>query len=289
MNYLCHILIMITLYLILGLSLNLVVGYGGMLSLCHGALYGVGAYTYTLLTMNAGCGFLTAAASAALLTGLVALLIAIPCLRFRGDVFVLGTLGFQMIVFSFLYNFVGLTRGPYGISGILKPVLFGKPFHSLPSFLMLSTALASLALYLHWQFTRSPFGRTLQAVRDDELTARALGKNPIFFRATAIVLAGCLAAVAGSLYATYVSYIDPTSFGLDESVFILMVVIIGGAGSLYGPVLGAVFVIVLPELLRFLDVPDAVAPNVRQIVFGLVMILAMRFRPRGIAGRYAFD
>ena len=106
---------------------------------------------------------------------------------------------------------------------------------------------------------------------------------------TAFVTSGCLAAIAGALYATYISFIDPTSFGLDESIFITTAVIIGGAGSIWGPVLGAAFVVLLPELLRFLHVPGTYAPNVRQIVFGLLLIIVMRFRPRGLVGRYNFD
>jgi branched-chain amino acid transport system permease protein len=280
---------MITLYSILGLSLNLVIGYGGLLALCQGAFYGVGAYACTLLMTQAGFSFEAATLGAVLLTGVVSLLIAWPSLRFRGDFFVIATLGFQMIVFSILYNCVGLTSGPYGIAGIPKPVILGVEFRSLPAFLALSTCVAAIVMFLHWQLARSPYGRALQAVRDDELAARALGKNPIYFWTTVFVVSGCLAALAGALYATYVSFIDPTSFGIDESIFIVTVVVVGGAASLYGPLLGAAFVVLLPEALRFLQVPGTIAPNVRQIVFGLLLILAMRFRPKGLVGKYAFE
>jgi branched-chain amino acid transport system permease protein len=289
MNYILHIAIMITLYVILGLSLNLVVGYSGLLSLCHAAFYGAGAYACTLLMTKGGCGFPAAVLGAVVVGGLLSLAVGWPSLRLKGDFFVLGTMGFQMIVYAVLYNCVGLTRGPYGIPGIPKPAFLGLEFRSLPAFLALSATLAASVAFLHWQIARSPFGRGLQAVRDDELAARALGKNPDYFRVAAFVLAGGMAAIAGALYATYVSYIDPTSFGLDEAIFIVTVVVIGGAGSLWGPVVGAAFVVLLPEALRFLHVPGAIAPNVRQIMFGLLLILAMRFRPQGIAGRYAFD
>lgn len=289
MNYALHIAVMIALYAILGLSLNLVVGYGGLLSLCHGAFYGIGAYTGTLLMLKAGFGFPAAVGCAVVLTGLLSLVVAAISLRFRGDFFVLGTMGFQMIVYALLYNCVDLTRGPYGIPGIPKPVVAGVEFRSLPAFLALAGTLAALTTFLHWQLARSPFGRALRAVRDDELAASALGKNPVYFRVAAFVGAGALAAMAGVLYATYVSYIDPTSFGLDEAIFIVTVVIIGGAGSTWGPVAGAAFAVLLPEALRFLQVPGTIAPNVRQVVFGLLLIVAMRYRPQGMAGRYAFD
>jgi branched-chain amino acid transport system permease protein len=289
MNYAIHIAVMIMLYVILGLSLNLVVGYGGLLSLCHGAFYGVGAYLCTLLMMEVGLGFVTATLLAVLITGLMSFAIALPSLHLRGDFFVLVTLGFQMIIFSILYNWIDLTRGPYGISGIPKPTVFGFEFRGLPAFFILCAGVAVAVMFLHWQLARSPYGRSLQAVRDDELATRALGKNPLYFRMTAFVTSGCLAAIAGALYATYISFIDPTSFGLDESIFIATAVIIGGAGSIWGPVLGAAFVVLLPELLRFLHVPGTYAPNVRQIVFGLLLIIVMRFRPRGLVGRYNFD
>ena len=289
MNYIVHILVMITLYSILGMSLNIVVGYAGMLGLCQGAFYGIGAYTCTVLMMHSGAEFLPAVLGAIAMTGLISIIVALVTMRFRDDFFMLGTLAFQMIVSSVLYNWVDLTRGPYGIAGIPKPVILNISISTLPAFLVISTACASIVGFIHWQISRSPYGRTLQGVRDDELAARALGKNPIYYRITAFAASGCLAAIAGSLYASYASYIDPTSFGLDEAVLVLMVVIIGGTGSTYGPFLGAVFVVLLPELLRICNVPSTLAPNLRQVVFGLCLVLVMRFRPQGIAGRYSFD
>lgn len=289
MNYFEHILIMLNLYVILGLTLNLVIGYGGLLSLCHGAFYGIGAYATTLLMMKAGWGFVPAVTAGVVVTGIAATLIGIPALRLKGDSFVLGTMGFQIIVFSILYNCAPLTSGPYGIPGIPKPVLFGWRVDSITDFLILSSGAALVVALLHWQQMRSPFGRALQAVRDDELAARALGKNPTYFRLTTFVFSAGLASLAGAIYACYVSYIDPTSFGIDEAIFAVTVVVIGGAGNLVGPIVGAAFMVLLPEALRFLHIPDTLAPSFRQIIYGLLLILVMRFRPKGIAGRYAFD
>jgi branched-chain amino acid transport system permease protein len=289
MNYLFHILTMISIYAVLGLSLNLVLGFGGMLSLCHAAFYGIGAYTFSLLMMDAGFSFLAALPIAVLASGLAALLIGAVTLRLRGDFFVLSTLGFQTIIFVVLYNWVDFTRGPYGIPGIPRPEILGFSFNAPWAMFLLAAAVALLAWWICLRLSQWPFGRTLQAVRDDALAAQSLGKNPLAFTLTAFALGGALAALAGGLFAAYASYIDPTSFMLEESVFILCVVVIGGAGNLQGPVIGAIILVLLPELLRFVGLPDSIAANLRQIIYGLLLVLMMRFRPQGIAGRYAFD
>jgi branched-chain amino acid transport system permease protein len=280
---------MISLYVILGLSLNLSVGYGGLLSLCHAAFYGIGAYASTLLVMKAGLSFLPSFVIAIFIVGVIAYLISIPSIGFHGDFFVLATLGFQAIIFSILYNWVELTKGPYGISGIPRPDLFGIQIVSTPAFFFVTFVLAVVVWFIIYRLTESPYGRTLAAVRDDETAALALGKNIKRFKRSAFCIAGALAAVAGVLFASYASFIDPTSFSLDESIFILCVVIIGGAGNLRGPIIGAVILVLVPELLRFLHMPDAVAANLRQVIYGLMMVLMMRFRPQGVAGKYRFD
>ena len=289
MNYLWHVLVMINLYILLGMSLNLVLGYTGLLSLCHAAFYGIGAYTATLLMMNAGWSFFTALLAAVLLTALLSLLIGIPSLRLKGDYFVLATLGFQIIVFTVLYNWVSLTKGPYGISGIPHPQLFGVKIDSVFLYFLLSSAFVACCGLLLGSLSNSPFGRVLKAVREDEIAAAALGKNVPGLKIMAFAIAAAFASVPGVLFAGYLRYIDPTSFTLTESIFILSIVVIGGAGNFFGPIIGAVFLVVLPEALRFLHIPDAAAANLRQIIYGFLLILLMRLRPQGINGDYDFD
>lgn len=289
MNYIFHILILVSLYSILGLSLNLAMGYAGMLSLCHAAFYGIGAYAATLLMMKASVPFFPSLLAAMLVTGTIAYLISIPSVRFHGDFFVLATLGFQMIVFSVLYNWTDFTRGAYGIPGIPQPSLFGFRLDSPARYVLFALLASAGTLWVMCRLVRSPYGRTLQAVRDDEIAASALGKDIVSFRRSALTIAATIAGLAGVLFAGYATYIDPTSFNLDESVFLLCVVIIGGTGNLRGPFVGAVVLVALPEILRFLRMPDAIAANARQIIYGLLLVLAMRFRPQGIAGKYAFD
>lgn len=289
MNYLWHILNMIGIYALLAASLNLVAGYTGLLSLCHAAFYGLGAYITTLLMVGAGLNFFWALGCAILLTAVSSLLISAPSLRLRGDYFVLATLGFQIIIFSVLYNWVGLTRGPYGISGIPVPKVFGIEVDSVARFLVFTALVGSLSMAILWLLAHSPFGRVLRAVRDDELAAAALGKNVTVLKTIAFVLAAAFAAIPGALFASYMRYIDPTSFTLTESIFIVSMVVIGGAGRFAGPLAGAVLLVLLPEALRFLQIPDSVAANLRQVIYGVLLITLMRFRPRGLMGEYDFE
>lgn len=277
---------MMGIYLILSYSLNLLIGFGGLLSLCHAVFYGIGAYASTLLMIKAGVSFLPAVLFSVLITGLFALLIGIPALRFRKETFVLVTLGFQMIVFTILYNWVDLTNGPYGISGIPRPVIAGHEISNLPEYLVLVLLCLAIVFLLLFVIYRSPFGQALKTLRDDEIGAESLGKSPIHLFLCAFIIAGMVASVSGSLYATYVTYIDPTSFTLDESIFLLTILLVGGSGNIIGPFLGTLFMILLPEALRFIGLPDAVAANLRQMIYGLALIVLMFIRPKGIAGEY---
>ncbi|MFQ5633114.1 MAG: branched-chain amino acid ABC transporter permease [bacterium] len=289
MNYLLHILIMINIYAILTLSLNIVVGYSGLLSLCHAAFYGIGAYITTLLMMKAGLGFVPAVLFAIAGAVILSYLIAIPSLRLKGDYFVLATLGFQIIIFVILYNWVDVTRGPYGIPGIPQPQILRFRIDSLPEFFIFSLLIVFVCGGLIYLILNAPFGRTLKAIREDEIAAAALGKHVPRFKTQSFVIAAAFAAIPGALFATYFRYIDPTSFTLMESIFILSIIIIGGSGNLIGPIAGSVFLVVLPEILRFLQIPDSIAANMRQIIYGLILILLLRYRTQGLFGEYRFE
>jgi len=288
MDYIFHIIIMINIYIILTTSTNLLVGMTNLLSLGQAALYGIGAYLAVLALMVLNLSLIPALIFVIIGTSLVSLLIAYPSLRLRGDYFVLATLGFQLIVYTILYNWVDVTRGPYGIPGIPSPALFGDIVISgIIPFLILSTILSVSIILIFYKLIYSPFGRALKAVRDDELSTQAIGRNVTSLKIWAFVVSSGFIGISGLLYASYVSYIDPTSFNLDEAIFILSAVIIGGTGNIKGPVIGSIFVVVLPELLRFVGLPDSVAANLRQIIYGLMIIVLMRLRPQGLAGEYA--
>lgn len=289
MNYILHIAIMIEIYLILGLSLNLLMGYGGLFSLAQAAFYGVGAYISALLMVKMGMNFFFTLPFAVLGCMLLALIVALPSLRLKGDYFMLATLAFQTLMFTILYNWIPVTRGPYGIPGIPSPQLFGLKISEVWQFFLLGLLFAATAIYLFRKIYNSPYGRALKAIRDDELLAVSLGKNTTHFKVTAFVISGGIAALAGALFAAYVSYIDPTSFTLDESIFIVTIIVVGGTGNLKGPIIGTFLILLIPEVLRFLNIPDTIAPNIRQIIYGTLLILMLRLRPQGILGDYKFE
>ena len=287
MDYFFHIVIMVNIYVILTVSTNLLVGMTNLLSLGQAAFYGIGAYL-TVFALQVLClPLIPAIAFVILATAAASLLIAYPSLRLKGDYFVLATLGFQLIVFTVLYNWTSVTRGPSGISGIPAPKLLGLlSISGIISFLIFSSLLSGLVILVFYRLVNSPFGRILKGIRDDDLSVVSLGRNVTAYRIFVFVISSGFIGMAGTIYSAYVTYIDPTSFGLDEAVFILCAVLIGGTGNIKGPVVGAVFVVVLPELLRFLGLPDSIGANLRQIIYGLTLIVIMRYRPQGIAGNY---
>ncbi len=289
MNYFLHLFIMICLYIILSLSLNLVVGYTGLLSLCHAGFYGIGAYTTTLLMVKLGINFVPATIAGIIFAILISFIVSIPSLRLKGDYFVLSGLGFQIIIFSILYNWVDLTRGPYGIPGIPRPYVFGLRLDSIPLFCILAIIFCGIVVLISRLLYSSPYGRVLKGIREDEIVMLSLGRDTTKFKISAFAIAAGLAAISGSLYAVYVTYIDPTSFTLDESIFILSIILVGGSGNLKGPIIGSVFMIIFPEILRFLGIPNTIAPNIRQMIYGGVLVLLMLKRPQGIAGEYKME
>jgi branched-chain amino acid transport system permease protein len=286
MEYILHIVIMLNIYILLVLSANLPVGLANLLSICQAAFYGIGAYFSAYFLMQFQLPFIVVALVVMALTGICSLVVSFASVKLKGDYFVLATLAFQMIVFTVLYNWTNVTRGPYGIPGIPSVKLLGIwGISGVYGYFILTTILSLLVILLFRNLKASPFGRVLTAIRSDELTVSSLGRSPIRFKTYAFFISAAFSGLAGLVYASYISYIDPTSFTLDESIFILTALFIGGIGNIKGPVLGALFVVVLPEILRFVGLPDAVAANLRQIIYGLTLVLVMYYRPQGLWGK----
>jgi branched-chain amino acid transport system permease protein len=235
MNYIYHLGIYLDIYIIVALSLNLLMGYAGLLQIAHAAYFGVGAYTAALLMVNLGVGFVPALVCSALVAGTLSLLISLPAWRFKGDYFVMLSLAVQVALFSLMYNWTGLTNGPFGIIGISKPVILGNRFVTPDNIFTLYSAIMILCGVVFFILLRSPWGKTLKAMRDDELAARGLGKNTRLLKVQVFFIASAFVAIAGGMYASYISYIAPTSFTIDESILMLSMVIIGGTGNFRGP------------------------------------------------------
>jgi branched-chain amino acid transport system permease protein len=286
MEYVSHLLVLAAIYTILVVSLDLLIGHTGIMSVAHASLFGLGAYTTALLAVHYDPPFIIAIVPGMLIGSVVAVIISLASLRLTRDQFVLATFGFQSILFGIFENWVSVTRGPIGVSGIPHPRILGLTASSPPLMLILVSASALLCYAAIMRFARSPFGRVLRAIREDEVFAKSLGKATYRYKISAFAISGCIAALAGGLYAYYMTFIDPTSFTIMESILILSMVIIGGAGSRWGPLVGALVLVILPEGLRFLGLPDAVAGSLRQVIYGVLLIAIVIFRPSGLVGSF---
>ncbi|HMO52158.1 MAG TPA: branched-chain amino acid ABC transporter permease [Kiritimatiellia bacterium] len=296
MNYILHLLVYFNIYVIVAMSLNLVVGYCGLLTLAHAGFYAIGGYTYAILAINFGWEFIPAALAGAAVAAMLSLFVSVSAWRLKGDYFVMVTLAAQALIFSLLYNWTSpgeplgslknLTNGPFGITGIPRPVLFGWRVATPAAFAIFSTVIAAACLFVLWRLKTSPWARLLLSMREDELAARGLGKNTRLAKVQAFAIASGLAAIAGALYAAHVRYLDPSSASLDESILMLSMVLVGGLGNFRGPALGAAILILLPEVLRFLHLPDAQAANLRLLIYGLLLVVMVHVRPQGLAGEY---
>lgn len=286
MEYIFHIVIMLNIYIMLVLSANLTIGMANLLTMCQAAFYGIGAYIGTFFLMQFHIPLLAIIAIVSLVTGLFSFIVSYASVKLKGDYFVLATMGFQLIVYTILYNWTSVTRGPYGIPGITGIRILGIwELSGVYAYLALSIVLAVVVILLFNNLHDSPYGRELRAIKADELMVQSMGRNTVAAKAWAFFISAAVAGVVGVVYASYVSYIDPTSFTLNESIFIISALFIGGIGNVKGPVFGALFVVLLPEILRFVGLPDAIAANLRQIIYGLALILVVYFRPQGLFGK----
>lgn len=284
MEYILHLFILISFYTLLSQSLNLSAGFTGLISLAHAGFYGIGAYTTAILSTQFGLSFWLNIPLAMLISGAIALAVSLIALRTVEDYFIICTLGIQAILFSLMNNLMNVTRGPLGIPGIPSISLFGFSLDSKISFLLLSLLFVALIWFLLKNVSKSGFGKTLTAISEDEIYTQSIGKNVYLSKTVSFTLSAMLAAIPGTLYAHYISYIDPTSFTVTESIFVLSIVIIGGLGNLKGSFLATAFLVLLPEALRFVGMPDNIAANMRQIFYGLILVMVMMTGRSGVKG-----
>ena len=290
MEYLIHLAILFAIYGILGISLNLVVGYTGLLSVTHAAFYGIGAYATAILLTSFGINFFISVIAAIIISAIIALLIGLILSKFDDDYYALASFGFNIIIFSVFLNWQELTRGLLGIPGIGRPSFEISYFQFLISnnfeFLILAFLFLAMIYFASSFIVNSSFGRVLKAIREDEKAIQVFGYKTLYYKLAIFVISAAMAAVAGSLFASYITFIDPSSFWLMESIFILAIVILGGLSNLKGSLLGALFLILLPEALRFVGLPNDIAAQMRQVIYGVILILLMLYRPQGLVGEY---
>jgi branched-chain amino acid transport system permease protein len=276
-SYVLRICIMIGIYTILATSLNLLTGFTGQVSLGHAAFYGIGAYGSALFAMKFDMPFLLSALLGAVIAAFFGFLLGLPTLRLNGNYLSIVTLGFCEITRLIELNWMSLTRGPMGITGIPSPVVFGMNIDNNRKYYYLILVFAAITVFLINNILKSRTGRAMISIREDELAAEAMGVNVLKYKVMAFIISAFFAGFAGAFYAHFVSFIDPQSFTFDESTQILSMVILGGMGSLTGSFLGTVILVSIPELLRDFA-------QYRMLIYGGVLVFMIVMRPDGIIG-----
>ena len=285
---------------ILAVSLNLVVGFTGLLSVGHIGFFGIGAYTMAILTSNPDYEqlrteairtfewpFFAALPFCAIVAGVAALAVGIVFNRFRDDIYVLVSFGFAIIVFNVFLSLRSVTRGAFGIHEIAKPDIGFWQFEGDVEFLAVALAFLVLVMLLSWAIVSSSFGRVLTAIREDEKATEVFGYRVTHYKLAIWVISAMMAGVAGGLFASWASFIDPFSFILLESILLVSIVILGGLATIWGSLLGAMAFVLLEEGMRFLPfLPPEHVGQIRQVVLGVLLVLLMMFRPQGLTGRY---
>ncbi len=281
-DYVMHTLIMSAIYALLAMGLNIISGFAGQLSLGHAAFFGVGAYTSALLTLKVGMNFFLALSCSAGLAWAMGVMLGFPALKLRGPYLVICTIGFVQIMHEVFLNWISLTRGPMGIVGIDYPpsltigswnIDFSIPLNYY--FLVLVFVIFTFLIIL--SLLNSKLGRALKAIREDEIAAECSGINLTYYKLIAFSIGAVFAGIAGSLYVHYIGYVSPDSFVLLESINILVMLVLGGMGTMLGPVIGAAGVTFLLEYLRFFA-------EFKLIFYGLTLMVVMVVAPGGFLG-----
>lgn len=276
-EYYLRIVNMILLTSILVMSLNLVVGYTGQLSFGHAAFYGVGGYTTALLLLHTSIPFPIIVLTSGVLAAVVGFGLGLPVMRFKGDYLALVSLGFGQIFFVIVQNWASLTRGPQGLPGIPTPKIFGFELTSNAHFFYLILVLSAITFIFISLLVKSYVGRALLAIREDETAAIAMGINAMKYKLLAFTVGSFFAGVAGSFLASYLGFIGPMNFTLDQSILYVMMVIVGGLGSLWGSVVGAATIVLLTQVFSNL-------PGLQMLLVGVVIVILILVRPQGIMG-----
>ncbi len=276
--YFMRLMVILFIYAILAVSLNLVIGLTGLLSICHAAFFGIGAYTSALLSLKAGLSFWFCLPAAGVSAAVFAFLIGYPVLRLRGHYLAMATLGFNEIVRLVIYNWDGLTRGASGLPNISPPRMFSFQFSTHASYYYLAFVFLFITVVLIGRIFYSHLGRAFRTMKEDETLSQALGINARWYRIFVFTFCSFFAGVAGSLYAHYSNFVSAEILDVFESVLLIIMVFIGGAGSILGSLVGAVLIVLLPEGLRGLE-------GYRMLIFGGILILVIKFYPRGLLGR----
>jgi branched-chain amino acid transport system permease protein len=284
MNFFLSYIILAEIFAIVALSTNFLVGVIGIFSVSQAAIMGVGAYAYAIAVM-AGIPFPLALLLAIALCALLNVATSLPSLRLEGDYFVVSSFGLQIVATAVFMNWSAVTGGTSGIAGIPAPRFSGLSFDEPENFVFLSTFALALASAGYWLLMRSSYGRTLHAIRLDELAAVAAGRHVLQMKLGISAVSGAYAGLGGALYAIFMSFIDPSSFEIHVSVLILTMLVVGGARTLAGSILGPFIILAVPQMLTLLALPPHLIGPLRSLAFGVILVSFMLWLPKGLAGR----
>ncbi|HPB41961.1 MAG: branched-chain amino acid ABC transporter permease [Sphaerochaeta sp.] len=287
LNFFLLILIYSGIYALMALGQNVITGYGGMLSLTQAGFFAIGSYATAILSTRFGFSFWATLPPAALLSALCGLLIGLPTLRLKGDYLAIATLGFGEIVRNVLNNWDSLTRGPMGIQKIPMPTIFGfviNPYTKY-SFLVMVVIFVAIAYVLFQRLARSRMGRALAAIREDEIAAEAMGINITKYKVYAFILGASVAGIAGSLQAVFTLSVTPGTYTFMVSVMVLCMVVLGGMGNFKASILGAFIIQLISYFPQLTGLTSVIPPQFKQILFGLILVVMMIWRPQGLLGR----
>jgi branched-chain amino acid transport system permease protein len=288
MSYFFGILTMCGIYAILCLSLNLILGYCGMFHLGHGAFFAIGAYTSALVYTHLGLPFFVELIVAALISVIFGLIIGYPCIKLKGDYLSFATFGFAVVTYTVINNWLDVTNGPIGISGIRYPTVLGMDFSNPLFYFLLVLFITSITFIITRRIIKAPYGKTIESIREDEVAATACGRDVNAIRLTVFCVGTFFAGIAGCLYVHYVSIADPTGFTTTISFTIVSMVLIGGIASISGAVAGACIVVIIPEIMRYIGMPTFYAEQLKNIFYSLILVIIILRRPQGLLGKLKF-
>ena len=276
-NYVLSIIDLGLINAIAALGLNFIFGYTGYISFAQSAFMGIGAYASSILATKCNMPFIVCFIGGAAVAGLLGVLLGMPSLKLKGHYLAIVTIGFGVIAQLVFLNWAPVTNGVNGITNIPSPALFGFKFEGYSRFYYLVLGIVLLFMFFVYRVSKSKFGRALKSVREDETASSACGVNVKYYKVMAFALSAIFAGFAGSLYAYVLNYISPDSFSFDQSIVIFTMVLIGGAGTVIGPIIGAILLTFIPEWLRFLQ-------GYYMAAYGAGIVILMLFMPGGIMG-----
>lgn len=277
-DYLIFFMTSMAFYTILVMALNIAIGFTGLINLGHMVFFGIGAYTSAILTTH-GIPWYFALIIAGLLASLIGAIIAAITVRLKGEYFAMVTLGLVFIIIAISRNWISLTRGALGIPGI--PDIIRNDFY----YMLFSWTIAGLSILFFYRLIDSETGKIFQAIRDDETAAAILGKNTYFYKILSIAISTFFAGIAGSLFVHHINFVDPSVFDLEFFIFVISMLIAGGLASLKGSVVGVFGLSIVSEAMRYVVVIPSLIGAVREIVYVVILILILIYKPRGIFGK----